>query len=258
MLALIAPSKTQTLDALEISTHSQPIFHKKTHELIEYLKTYSIAELCKLMKMSQKLGEQNHQRFHDFITPFNQNNAKQAILAFQGDVYSGIEVANYSENDFTFSQNHLRILSGLYGALRPLDLIQPYRLEMGLKWQTIHWKSLYNFWAEDLTKYLNETCAKNGTDTILNLASNEYFKVINKKTLQPDVITPVFKEKTEKGLKIVAIYAKKARGQMINHIICERITDVEKLRSYQKEGYRFSTEESTPTSFVYIRESTKK
>lgn len=258
MLTLIAPSKTQTLDTREIPIHSQPIFQEKTLELIENIKTYSIDELCQLMKMSLKLGEQNHQRFKTFHIPFNQNNSKQAILAFKGDVYSGIDVDSYTESDFTFSQDHLLILSGLYGVLRPLDLMQPYRLEMGLKWQTDNWKNLYTFWAEDLTNYLNKTCEENGSDNILNLASNEYFKVINQKTLLPKVITPVFKDRTEKGLKIVAIYAKKARGQMVNHIIRERITDVKKLKNYQKEGYRFSPEESTPNSFVYIRESTKK
>ncbi len=258
MLALIAPSKTQTLETREISLHSQPIFQEKTQELLEYLKAYSIDELCELMKMSQKLGEQNHQRFKNFITPFNHGNAKQAILAFQGDVYSGIEVDRYSDDDFSFCQSHLRILSGLYGALRPLDLMQPYRLEMGLKWQTDHWKSLYAYWTDELTIYLNKTCKEKDTSTILNLASNEYFKVINKKTLLPEVITPVFKEKTEKGLKIVAIYAKKARGQMVNHVIRERITDVEKLKDFKKDGYLFSSEESTSTTFVYIRKSTKK
>lgn len=258
MLALIAPSKTQTIETRELSASSQPIFLEKALELVAYLKSYSTDELCQLMKMSQKLGEQNHRRFKTFKTPFNQNNAKQAILAFQGDVYSGIEVDSYSDDDFSFCQDHLRILSGLYGALRPLDLIQPYRLEMGLKWQIIQWKNLYAFWAEDLTQYLNKTCEQNSTDTILNLASNEYFKVINKKELHPEIITPVFKEKTEKGLKIVAIYAKRARGKMVNHIVRERITDVKKLRDYQKGGYQFSPEESTPTSFVYIRKSIKK
>lgn len=249
MFIIIAPSKTQTLDVKEFPQFSLPEFPAMTANLISKLRQYSREELGQLMKMSDKLAEQNFTRFQEFSSPSSLTTGKQALFVFQGDVYSGIEAEQYTDEELAFCQNHLRILSGLYGILRPLDLMIPYRLEMGLKWK-IEEKNLYQFWKEDVTASVNREAEG---QPIINLASNEYFKVLDKKLLKSKIITPAFKEQTEKGLKTVAIYAKRARGKMANFIIRNKLNKPEQLLAYNEDGYCYNEEVSTEKEMVFSR-----
>lgn len=207
----------------------------------------------KLMHISDKLAELNHERYQQFALPFTPDNAKQALLAFKGDVYLGFELEAYEEEDFDFAQTHLRILSGLYGLLKPLDLMQPYRLEMGTKLKNRRGKDLYEFWGNRITTHLNEAMQAAGTETLVNLASNEYFKSVNQDKLKGRIITPIFKEEREGQLKMIALFAKKARGLMSNFAIRHRLTDVEDLKHFRAEGYTFRPEASTDDQWLFAR-----
>lgn len=249
MLAIISPSKTQSSETRIFPSYTLPLFQDKSRHLAAQLSQYSVEELGGLMKMSRKLAEENHQRFQDISFPLDIGKAKQAIFVFQGDVYDGIQASHYSEEDLLFCQQHLAVLSGLYGLLRPLDLMMPYRLEMGLKY-TIDQGTLYDYWRDDLTAEIN-TLSK-GME-IINLASNEYFKVLDKKKLKSTVITPFFKEQTEKGLKTVAIHAKRARGKMVNFIVSSRLTKSKQLLDFNQDGYSYSPDHSGSEEMVFIR-----
>jgi cytoplasmic iron level regulating protein YaaA (DUF328/UPF0246 family) len=205
--------------------------------------------------VSSKLGELNHERFANWHTPFTPENAKQALFAFRGDVYLGLDADRFSAADITFAQKHLRILSGLYGVLRPLDLMQPYRLEMGRKFASGKANSLYEFWGERLTQFLNDELAqhKGKSRVLVNLASNEYFNSIKPKALDASIITPVFKDFSGGKYKIVSFYAKKARGEMAAYIIQNRLKDPEALLNFDVNGYAFSAADSTPDSPVFLR-----
>jgi cytoplasmic iron level regulating protein YaaA (DUF328/UPF0246 family) len=205
--------------------------------------------------VSSKLGELNHERFANWHTPFTPENAKQALFAFKGDVYLGLDADRFSAADITFAQKHLRILSGLYGVLRPLDLMQPYRLEMGRKFASGKANSLYEFWGERLTQFLNDELAqhKGKSRVLINLASNEYFNSIKPKALDASIITPVFKDFSGGKYKIVSFYAKKARGEMAAYIIQNRLKDPEALLNFDVNGYAFSAADSTPDSPVFLR-----
>jgi cytoplasmic iron level regulating protein YaaA (DUF328/UPF0246 family) len=207
------------------------------------------------MSVSSKLGELNHERFANWHTPFTPENAKQALFAFRGDVYLGLDADRFSAADITFAQKHLRILSGLYGVLRPLDLMQPYRLEMGRKFASGKANSLYEFWGERLTQFLNDELAqhKGKSRVLVNLASNEYFNSIKPKALDASIITPVFKDFSGGKYKIVSFYAKKARGEMAAYIIQNRLKDPEALLNFDVNGYAFSAADSTPDSPVFLR-----
>jgi hypothetical protein len=202
------------------------------------------------MFLSEKLSKLNFDRFQAFKTPFSLDNAKQALLAFKGDVYNGINASSLSIEDLDFAQNNVRMLSGLYGVLRPLDLIQPYRLEMGTKLGNVHGKNLYDYWGSDISEVLNEDEEK----LIVNLASNEYFKAIDKKILKAQILDIVFKEKKNDTYKVIGIYAKRARGLMINYIIRNRLTDAEVLKDFSDEGYLYNQELSSDSSWVYVRD----
>jgi cytoplasmic iron level regulating protein YaaA (DUF328/UPF0246 family) len=202
------------------------------------------------MSLSEKLSKLNFDRFQAFKTPFSLDNAKQALLAFKGDVYNGINASSLSIEDLDFAQNNVRMLSGLYGVLRPLDLIQPYRLEMGTKLGNVHGKNLYDYWGSDISEVLNEDEEK----LIVNLASNEYFKAIDKKILKAQILDIVFKEKKNDTYKVIGIYAKRARGLMINYIIRNRLTDAEALKDFSDEGYLYNQELSSDSSWVYVRD----
>jgi hypothetical protein len=202
------------------------------------------------MFLSEKLSKLNFDRFQAFKTPFSLDNAKQALLAFKGDVYNGINASSLSIEDLDFAQNNVRMLSGLYGVLRPLDLIQPYRLEMGTKLGNVHGKNLYDYWGSDISEVLNEDEEK----LIVNLASNEYFKAIDKKILKAQILDIVFKEKKNDTYKVIGIYAKRARGLMINYIIRNRLTDAEALKDFSDEGYLYNQELSSDSSWVYVRD----
>ncbi|MBW5291239.1 MAG: UPF0246 protein YaaA [Candidatus Ruthia sp. Asou_11_S2] len=249
MLAIISPSKTQDFSTSNIDEYTQTRQIKQSKILIEILKAKAQDEIAQLMSISDKLANLNYERFQTFSTPFNPTNAKQALLAFKGDVYSGIDAPSLSMADLEFAQNTLRMLSGLYGVIRPLDLIQPYRLEMGTRLENPKGKNLYEFWGDEISTILNE----DETDTIINLASNEYFKGIDQTALNAKIINIAFKEFKNDTYKIIGIYAKRARGLMANYMIKNRITHAEDLKSFDKEDYQFRAEMSDDTTWVFTR-----
>jgi cytoplasmic iron level regulating protein YaaA (DUF328/UPF0246 family) len=226
-----------------------PEFLDRSALLADRARRFSPAELMDFMDISAKLAALNHQRFQEWTPTFTPENAKPAVLAFTGDVYEGLEAPKLSPGDLAFAQTHLRILSGLYGLLRPLDLIQPYRLEMGRPLAVDGSKNLYQFWKKTITEQLNQSAG----DTLVNLASNEYFKVIDKRTLDKQIISPVFKDEKNGRLKIISFYAKKARGSMARFIIKNRITTAEALLDFKESGYRYRPELSTPAEPVFTR-----
>ena len=250
MLAIISPSKTQDFSSCDIKSYSQSRQLNHSQELVGILKNKNQQQISKLMSLSEKLSKLNFDRFQSFKTPFSLGNAKQALLAFKGDVYNGIDALSLSSQDLEFAQNNVRILSGLYGVLRPLDLIQPYRLEMGTKLDNKKGDNLYDFWGGGISDVLNQ----DESDLIVNLASNEYFKAIDKKTLKASVLDIVFKEKKGETYKVIGIYAKRARGLMVNYIIRNRLTNKELLKDFSDEGYSFDQKLSTGSSWVYLRD----
>ena len=249
MLAIISPSKTQDFSQCNIDSFSQTRQIDSSDELIGILKNKSKSQISKLMSLSEKLSELNFDRFQKFKLPFTLNNAKQAILAFKGDVYNGINAPELSSEDLEFAQGKVRMLSGLYGVVRPLDLIQPYRLEMGTKLNNAKGGDLYDYWGSEISSILND----DEPDLIINLASNEYFKAIDKKTLNANILDVVFKEKKGDSYKVIGIYAKRARGLMVNYIIRNRLESPEALKDFSDEGYRFDKELSSDSSWVYLR-----
>jgi len=253
MLIVISPSKTLDFAANEFQTHSQPRQLQHSQQLIDTVKQLSAKQLAELMKISGKLSELNWQRYQDFKQPFNLDNAKQALLAFKGDVCGGIDSDNYDADDFDFAQKHLRILSGLYGALKPLDLIQPYRLEMGTRLQNKQGKNLYEFWDAQVTELLNKDLSEDSLPLLINLASNEYFKVIKAKQLNAKILTLNFKENKSGVYKIIGIHAKRARGLMTNFIIKNRLTKAEQIKTFDLEDYAFNESLSSDKEWVFSR-----
>lgn len=254
MLAIISPAKTQDFtDQKFIDTYSDPEFLKESEKLIKELKKKSATSISKLMEVSSNIAELNYERYQNFETPFTPENAKQALLAFKGDVYTDIDVDNFTKKEFEFAQDHLRILSGLYGILKPLDLIQPYRLEMKIKLKNSRGKNLYEFWGDRITKVINTDLEKSKNPCLINLASQEYFKVIDTKKIKGEIITPTFKEHKNGEYKIIAIYAKRARGMMANFIIKNKLKNVEKLKTFGEAGYEYSERLSTEKEWVFIR-----
>ena len=253
MLMVISPAKTLDYSGKSYSHFTTPAALEQTQELAAQLRSYESHELSSLMKISDNLAELNFQRYQEFETPFTPDNAKQALLVFKGDVYKGIQVEDYSEADLTYAQAHLRILSGLYGLLRPLDLMQPYRLEMGTKLATGKGKNLYEFWGDRISHLLNEDLKKEDEPCLVNLASNEYFKSIDLKKLKARVLNIAFKENKNGTYKIVAIYAKRARGLMVDYAVRNRITDFEALKAFDTEGYAYSEELSDDDNWTFCR-----
>lgn len=255
MKLVISPAKTLDFESAPVTkTHSNPSFLANSQQLIDQLKELSQADVASLMKLSDKLAALNVARFGSWETPFTPENSKQAILAFKGDVYTGLDAEHFSEDDFSFAQDHLRILSGLYGLLKPLDLVQPYRLEMGTKFANSRGKNLYEFWDMLLTDTLNKEFSNEKEPVLINLASNEYFKAIKVKSLQAEIITPVFKDWKNGQYKMISFYAKKARGLMAAYIIKNRLKDPEQLKCFDSEGYYFSQEQSTGNEWVFLRD----
>jgi len=252
MLILLSPAKSLDFESkFTCKNHSIPHFAKETEKLAAELKKFSISDLEKLMGISKKLAELNFSRFQKFEKKFDLKNSRQALLAFDGDVYAGIEKENFSEKDFDFAQNHLRILSGFYGLLRPLDLMQPYRLEMGTDFKKFKFlaKNLYEFWGDKISQELENLDEK----TIINLASEEYFSAISPKKISKKIVNIIFKEKKSGVLKIVGINAKKARGLMTNFIIKNKITDPQKLKTFCAENYHFAENLSDELNWTFIR-----
>lgn len=250
MLAIISPSKTQDFSPCDINSFTQSRQLSHTQELVSILKNKSQRQISKLMSLSEKLSKLNFDRFQAFKTPFALDNAKQSLLAFKGDVYNGINAPSFSVKDLEFAQKNVRILSGLYGVLRPLDLIQPYRLEMGTKLGNAQGNNLYDYWGKDISEILNE----DEEELIVNLASNEYFKAIDKKILKAQILDISFKEKKNDTYRVISVYAKRARGLMINYIIRNRLTDAEALKEFSDEGYKYNQELSGDSIWVYVRE----
>ena len=254
MLIVISPAKTLDYETPPvIKRHTKPAMLKQSQALIDNLRNYSALDLAELMKLSMKLAELNFDRYHDWQTPFTTKNAKQASLAMKGDVYTGLDAESMSEEDFAFAQEHLRILSGLYGVLRPLDLMQPYRLEMGTKLPNAEGADLYSFWGERITQAINKALKAQGDDVLINLASNEYYKSIKPKLVNGRIITPQFKEKKNGSYRMIGVYAKKARGLMSRYIIDNRLTDPEDLKGFKTDGYRFSKQQSKDDQWVFVR-----
>lgn len=255
MLTVISPAKTLDFDTPPTTRKAtQPQFLQRSEDLVADARAMTPQDIRALMGVSEKIAELNHARFMNWGTPFNLDNAKQSILAFKGDVYSGLEAQTLSSAQLNFAQKHLCILSGLYGLLRPLDLMQPYRLEMGLKFPNSGGSNLYEFWNDSITRALNTQLKKSGTRVLVNLASNEYFKAIQPGALDAEVITPVFKDLKGDKYKIISFYAKKARGQMARFIIDNELNDPAGMKKFKTGGYRYSKAESTARELVFTRD----
>jgi hypothetical protein len=249
MLAVISPSKTQDFSSSNVDVFTKTRQIEQSQILIDLLKTKTQGEIASLMSISDKLSKLNFDRFQTFSTPFTLTNAKQALLAFKGDVYNGIDAPNLSSQDLDFAQSCVRMLSGLYGVIRPLDLIQPYRLEMGTRLENDKGKNLYEFWGDQISQILNE----DESSVIINLASNEYFKGIDKKSLNAKIINIAFKEFKGDTYKIIGIYAKRARGLMVNYMIKNRITKSDDLKNFNVEDYKFRQDMSDELTWVFTR-----
>ncbi|MFN3881434.1 MAG: peroxide stress protein YaaA [Nitrincola lacisaponensis] len=256
MLILISPAKTLDFDSTPVtSEHSMPEFTEDAARLIEKLREFAVQDIAELMKLSDKLASLNVARYASWTPEHTSDNARQALLAFRGDVYTGLDADSFSAADFSYAQQHLRILSGLYGVLKPLDLMQPYRLEMGTKLNTPAGNTLYQFWGDSLTERLNQDPAQQHNPLTINLASNEYFGAINPKKLQGTLISPVFKDFKNGQYKIISFYAKKARGLMSRYLIQNRIETLDDLLKFDLEGYYYSPEHSKPEAPVFLRDS---
>jgi len=255
MLSVISPAKTLDYDTPPGTRKTtQPEFLEQAATLVEDARQLEPATIRTLMGVSENIANLNHARFMDWHTPFDLDNAKQAILAFKGDVYTGLDAQTLTSGQLTFAQKHLRILSGLYGLLRPLDLMQPYRLEMGLKFENRGGRNLYEFWGDTLTASLNRQLRKTATPVLLNLASNEYFKAVKPGQLDGEVVTPVFKDLKGGKYRVISFFAKKARGQMARYIIEKEINDVAAVKKFRVGGYRYNAQESTARELVFTRD----
>jgi cytoplasmic iron level regulating protein YaaA (DUF328/UPF0246 family) len=253
MIVLLSPAKTLDVDKVAHTTFSESRFAKESETLVSTLREKSIPELRQLMNISEKLAEENRERYLNFHQPFDLENAKQAILTFKGDVYRGFQVEHMDEADLEFAQAHIRILSGLYGVLRPMDLMQAYRLEMGTKLQQNGSKNLYEFWDDKVTYAINDDLEECGGEWIVNLASNEYVKVLQKKNLNGRWLEVDFKEERGGKLKTIAFNAKKARGGMARQIVKRRITEVEELKALTVDGYVFNDELSNEQYYLFSK-----
>lgn len=255
MLTVISPAKTLDFETPPTTQRfTQPLYLDHSQELITQLRELSPAQISELMHLSDKLAGLNAARFGSWTPDFNLRNAKQALLAFKGDVYTGLDAPSLSEDQLSYAQDHLRMLSGLYGLLRPLDLMQPYRLEMGTKLANARGKDLYAFWGTQISEWLNQALAEQGDDLLLNLASNEYFSAVKRSALNARIINADFKDMKNGQYKIISFYAKKARGMMSRFVVEERINDPRHLQGFDVQGYRYSKEQSKPDHLVFLRD----
>ncbi len=255
MISVLSPAKTLDLESkLPIDTHTYPDFLDDSKQLIEILKGYDEAEIGKLMKVSEKISALNVERNHSFQFPFTEKNARPAIFTFKGDVYRDLELGEYSEDDFDFLQDHVRILSGLYGVLRPFDLMQAYRLEMGTNLKNERGKNLYQFWGSKISEKLNLALEAQGDDVLVNLASEEYFGGIDVSSLKARIVKIVFLDAKKDKYRIVSIYAKQARGWMANWICRNHVDTVDGLKAFNVRGYEFSEKRSSKNELVFTRD----
>jgi hypothetical protein len=254
MLITLSPSKGQDFETPALSkTYSKPQALKDSELLIKELRNIRQQDIQQLMSVSENIAKLNTDRYKSFKTPFTPKNAKQAIFAFKGDVYSGIDIEKYSDEDLEYAQNHMRILSGLYGCLRPLDLIQPYRLEMKTKLHNPRGENLYQFWGDRITDELNKVLEKQKQPVLVNLASNEYFRSVKPKQLKGRLLNINFKETKDGKTRVVAIFAKRARGMMTDYILRNRIEKPEDIKKFKQGGYRFRKEQSDDKQWTFER-----
>jgi len=256
MLTVISPAKSLDYEnRAKTKKFSEPSFLDEAEQLVSGLRDLQPPQLSKLMDISDALAEENFQRYAEWQRPFNLKNAKQALFAFKGDVYLGLEAEQFGTADLNFAQKHLRILSGLYGVLRPLDLMQAYRLEMGRRFGVNGSKNLYDFWGTKITDDLNSVLDQQTQKrkVLVNLASNEYFSSVLPNSLEAEVITPQFKDWASGQYRVLSFFAKKARGSMAAYIIKNNINSPAKLKSFNVDGYEYSVEDSTKTKYVFKR-----
>lgn len=249
MLLLLSPAKTLDFNPTEFSTHTQANFLEESQRLIDLLRPMKTEDLQQLMKVSEKIAQLNVDRYQDFQLPFDRANAKQAILAFKGDVYQGLAANEFDAADLEFAQEHIGILSGLYGFLKPLDLMQPYRLEMGTKLANERGKNLYEFWGTQIANYINGL----EPTSVVNLASKEYFKAVDTTILDSPLWTVDFKENKNGKYKIVAFYAKHARGMMAHYVVKNRLENPEQLKGFDMADYQYNEELSEGQHLVFTR-----
>jgi cytoplasmic iron level regulating protein YaaA (DUF328/UPF0246 family) len=254
MLSIISPAKSLEFNIDRIPEFSTiPNYLNESERLVSKLKKLKPKDLEQLMSISTKLANENFERYQRWSLPFTPDNSRQAVLMFKGDVYSGLDAHSLSDDDLDYAQNHLRILSGLYGVLRPMDLIQEYRLEMGTAFSYRTSKNLYEYWGDKITQYMGQRLSKIETDVIVNLASNEYFKVLNKEKLGARIITPVFQDYKNGTYKMISFYAKRARGMMTRFIIQNKIEDPEQLKLFEEDGYFYNDNMSEGDKIVFTR-----
>ncbi|MDP7593783.1 MAG: peroxide stress protein YaaA [Litorilituus sp.] len=254
MLLVVSPAKKLDFDTPPVTReYSQPTLLEHSEALIERCVKLTPDQIASLMKLSDKLAGLNAARFGEWSLPFTPENARQAILAFNGDVYTGLDANSFSKDDFAFAQQHFRILSGLYGVLKPLDLMQAYRLEMGTKLENSRGCNLYHFWGDIVTNEINQALVQQGDNVLINLASTEYFKSVKKAKLTAQIITPQFKDWKNGQYKMISFFAKKARGLMARYIIQNQITKTEQVKNFDLAGYQFSTDLSQGNDWVFIR-----
>jgi hypothetical protein len=254
MLFLLSPAKSLDYDTPpHVSTYTKPLFTRQSAHLIEVLKTRTPQQISTLMKLSDALAGLNVARYQAWSSKFTAKNSKQAVLAFNGDVYEGLDAKTLSEQQLEWAQGRVCILSGLYGVLRPLDWMQPYRLEMGTALANGHGKNLYQFWGSQIADYLNERAAAYTSPVVVNLASEEYFKAVDRKALKAPVVSCVFEDFKGGKYKIISFHAKRARGLMVRYAIEKKLVSVKKLESFDAEGYRFEPAASEPDRLVFRR-----
>ena len=254
MITIISPAKNLNVSKQKSTfSYTLPDFLDEAHHLVNELRTMNTSDIAKLMEVNHKIAELTFQRYASWSLPFNRDNAKEAILMFNGEVYNGLKASDLSEDEMMFAQEHVRILSGLYGVLRPLDLIQPYRLEMGKKLETSNASTLYEFWNTKISEKLNQELSKMNDPVLINLASNEYFKSVKPDLIRARIVEPVFKELKGDSYKTIAVYAKKARGLMTRFIIQNKLRDVEQLKLFDTEGYFYNENLSDKNVWVFTR-----
>ncbi|GAA5130264.1 peroxide stress protein YaaA [Thalassotalea piscium] len=254
MLLVVSPAKNLDFESpLTTEKYSQPELLDESQLLIDRCVELSPADISSLMGISDKLAGLNAARFGEWSKPFTTDNARPAVLAFNGDVYAGLDAKTLSDDDFSFAQQHMRILSGLYGLLKPLDLMQAYRLEMGTKLSNSRGDNLYQFWGDIITDKLNQALVDQGDNLLINLASNEYFKAVKKKNLKAEIITPAFKDWKNGQYKMISFYAKKARGLMARYIIEHKVNNVEQLKNFDSAGYQYDADLSQGNNWVFTR-----
>ena len=259
MFFVLSPAKNLNEKApAPVKEFTQPDLLAEAEILMRQLRELAPQQIAELMHVSDKIALLNAERNAEWHTPFTPDNAKQAVFMFNGDVYEGIAADTLKPEQIQYLQQHVRLLSGLYGILRPLDLMQPYRLEMGTAFANTRGKNLYEFWGDIITDLLNDTLAQAGSDILVNLASQEYFKSVNTKKLKARLITPVFKDEKNGKYKIISFYAKRARGLMVRYAAEHNITDPEMLKNFDYEGYSFNAAASNESEWVFMRKEQTK